>query len=50
MTTHTRIHDPATMRATLDATFAGELDRQIAPRLWLTLERAAQTHCSRKGV
>ena len=32
---------PAAMRATLDATFAGELDRQIAPRLWLTLTRAA---------
>ena len=39
------ITDPATMRATLDATFAGEIDRQIAPRLWLTLERAA--HCWR---
>jgi hypothetical protein len=33
------------MRATLDATFAGELDRQIAPRLWLTLTRSA--HCWR---
>ena len=39
------ITDPATMRATLDATFAGEIDRQIAPLLWLTLERAA--HCWR---
>ena len=37
--------DPATMRATLDATFTGEIDRQIAPRLWLTLTRAA--HCWR---
>ena len=37
--------DPTTMRAALDQTFAGELDRQIAPRLWLTLERAA--HCWR---
>jgi hypothetical protein len=36
---------PTTMRATLDATFAGEIDRQIAPRLWLTLERSA--HCWR---
>jgi hypothetical protein len=36
---------PATMRATLDATFAGEIDRQIAPRLWLTLERSL--HCWR---
>lgn len=36
---------PAAMRATLDATFAGEIDRQIAPRLWLTLERSA--HCWR---
>ena len=36
---------PTTMRATLDATFAGEIDRQIAPLLWLTLERAA--HCWR---
>ena len=34
---------PTTMRATLDQTFAGELDRQIAPHLWLTLQRAA--HC-----
>ena len=37
--------DPITMRAALDQTFAGEIDRQIAPRLWLTLERAA--HCWR---
>lgn len=36
---------PAAMRATLDATFAGEIDRQIAPRLWLTLTRSA--HCWR---
>jgi hypothetical protein len=36
---------PAAMRAILDATFAGEIDRQIAPRLWLTLERSA--HCWR---
>ena len=36
---------PATMRATLDQTFAGEIDRQIAPLLWLTLTRAA--HCWR---
>ena len=42
------MHDfttPATMRAALDQTFAGEIDRQIAPRLWLTLTRAA--HCWR---
>ena len=39
------MNDPATMRAALDQTFAGEIDRQIAPRLWLTLERAA--HCWR---
>ena len=36
---------PTTMRAALDQTFAGEIDRQIAPRLWLILERAA--HCWR---
>ena len=36
---------PAAMRATLDAVFAGELDRQIAPCLWLTLTRSA--HCWR---
>jgi len=44
MTTH-MFTTPATMRATLDATFAGEIDRQIAPRLWLTLERSL--HCWR---
>jgi hypothetical protein len=36
---------PTAMRATLDAVFAGEIDRQIAPRLWLTLTRSA--HCWR---
>ena len=36
---------PTTMRAALDQTFAGELDRQIAPRLWLRLQRSA--HCWR---
>lgn len=44
MTPHTYT-TPTTMRATLDATFAGEIDRQIAPRLWLVLERSA--HCWR---
>ena len=44
MTPHTYT-TPTTMRAALDQTFAGEIDRQIAPRLWLTLERSL--HCWR---
>lgn len=44
MTTH-MFTTPAAMRATLDQTFAGEIARQIAPLLWLTLTRAA--HCWR---
>jgi hypothetical protein len=36
---------PTTMRAALDDVIAGEIDRQIAPRLWLTLERSR--HCWR---
>ena len=36
---------PATMRATLDATFAGDLTADIAPGLSLRLQRSA--HCWR---
>ena len=36
---------PTAMRTALDDVVAGEIDRQIAPRLWLVLERSA--HCWR---